>query len=343
MIMVFLVILAGGVVRMTQSGMGCPDWPTCFGMWIPPTDASQLPADFEKYLSKQDIDHSFNVYHTWIEYINRLLGAILGVFILAYAVWTSIKFSSRKSQMKTLLLSNLGLAACLIIVATLGLSMPLKLIGLVFLISAFYSLYFAVRYSFRRSIVLVSILLLIAVAIQGWLGKMVVDENLSVVMITVHMIGALIIAALPLININWLSEKRLDVGSWIKHGTTFLFLILLIQIILGTQVREEIDMISKAESYENRELWIGQLGNIFVIHRSFSWILLLGSIVMYFKGRVKPYYYPYIRNIVLVVFLIILLGIIMTYLNIPAFAQPLHLLFASVLLMQLFYSRLKMA
>ena len=78
---VFLVILAGGIVRMTQSGMGCPDWPTCFGMWIPPTDASQLPVDFEKYLSKQDIDHSFNVYHTWIEYINRLLGAILGLFI----------------------------------------------------------------------------------------------------------------------------------------------------------------------------------------------------------------------------------------------------------------------
>jgi len=72
------VIIAGGVVRTTQSGMGCPDWPKCFGRWIPPTNASELPPDFEKYLRKQDIDHTFNVYHTWIEYFNRLLGALLG-------------------------------------------------------------------------------------------------------------------------------------------------------------------------------------------------------------------------------------------------------------------------
>ena len=51
-VMVFLVIIAGGVVRMTQSGMGCPDWPKCFGKWIPPTTANQLPPDFEKYLKQ---------------------------------------------------------------------------------------------------------------------------------------------------------------------------------------------------------------------------------------------------------------------------------------------------
>lgn len=287
--MVFLVILAGGVVRMTQSGMGCPDWPTCFGMWVPPTDASQLPADFEKYLSKQDIDHSFNVYHTWIEYINRLLGALLGVFILAYFVWTIRKFWSDDKKM-----------------------------------------------------VLIAALLLVAVAIQGYLGKVVVDENLSVVKITIHMIGALVIAALPLININRLLKDRLLVDVLIKHGTTIMIIVLLAQIILGTQVREQIDVISKALAYEKRELWIEQLGNIFMIHRSFSWIILFGGISLYYRGRKNTAYNTYIRNIMLVMISVILLGVIMTYFDMPALAQPLHLFMASVLLMQLFYSRLRM-
>src|SRR5882757_887420 len=107
LILCFLVIIAGGVVRTTQSGMGCPDWPKCFGKWIPPTNASELPPDFEKYLRKQDIDHTFNALHTWIEYFNRLLGALLGLFAI---IQSGLLFFKRKEHRRSYRISLAFLA-----------------------------------------------------------------------------------------------------------------------------------------------------------------------------------------------------------------------------------------
>ena len=114
LIVVYLVIAAGATVRMTGSGMGCPDWPKCFGYLIPPTDAAQLEwkpntkynegnviIDNERLLvasasftttdqfnsdrwepyTKHDYA-VFDAKHTWIEFINRLLGALSGLAIL---------------------------------------------------------------------------------------------------------------------------------------------------------------------------------------------------------------------------------------------------------------------
>jgi protoheme IX farnesyltransferase len=41
-IMVFLVIVLGGIVRVTGSGGTCPDWPTCLGSWTPPSGGSAV-------------------------------------------------------------------------------------------------------------------------------------------------------------------------------------------------------------------------------------------------------------------------------------------------------------
>ena len=54
LILIFLVVFAGSFVRMSGSGMGCPDWPKCFGKWVPPTELTELPEDYrEAYLLKR--------------------------------------------------------------------------------------------------------------------------------------------------------------------------------------------------------------------------------------------------------------------------------------------------
>jgi cytochrome c oxidase assembly protein subunit 15 len=71
----YLLILVGGLVRAAGAGLGCPDWPKCFGLWIPPTSAAELPPGYDPA--------RFNAALTWIEYLNRLLGVTTGLLIFA--------------------------------------------------------------------------------------------------------------------------------------------------------------------------------------------------------------------------------------------------------------------
>jgi cytochrome c oxidase assembly protein subunit 15 len=90
----FVLILAGGVVRSTGSGMGCPDWPKCFDQFVPPTDASQIPAGYnDKSIL---VPEEFNAAKTWTEYINRLIGVISGFMLIATAFFSFTYFKLKK-------------------------------------------------------------------------------------------------------------------------------------------------------------------------------------------------------------------------------------------------------
>ncbi len=80
----YLLIFIGGLVRVSGAGLGCPDWPHCFGGWIPPLSLDQLPPDVNPIM--------FNVALAWIEWLNRLAGMIVGLFIAATAVVAIIKY-----------------------------------------------------------------------------------------------------------------------------------------------------------------------------------------------------------------------------------------------------------
>lgn len=283
-ILTFLVIIAGGVVRTTQSGMGCPDWPKCFGSWIPPTNASQLPPDFEKYLQKQDIDHSFNVWHTWIEYINRLLGALLGVFaIIQVALLIRLKKDYRTSWR-------------------------------------------------------LAVAFLIVVILTGLFGALVVKLNLAHLSISVHLLFALILIQVQLALLlsiqTQLSVITLD--SSLRKLLILFLCLLFIQSSVGTMVRMYVDDVSKTLHYEQRSTWLAETPVAFLVHRSFSWIVLIVSLLLVWKGRTSPVR-KYLFILTGIILMSVFTGITLFYADMPAAAQPIHLLLATLAFTQGFY------
>lgn len=279
MLSVYLLILVGGIVRATGSGMGCPDWPKCFGQWVPPTEASQLPAGYKQvYLAQrvaknqklartlerlgfkqvageifahpsQYIETDFNATKTWIEYLNRLLGALIGIFVFVTAV----------------------------------VALP--------------------YWRHDRPVFWLAVASWLLTGVQGWLGSLVVSTNLLPVMVTVHMGLALVIVALLLYAAHRARYGRheaaqLDAAAeleatgeqlddetpaitaglrWLVGG---LLLLSFVQITIGTQVREQVDLVAAAHGYTGRGSWVDQLGSIFESHRTLAAVVVLANVVV---------------------------------------------------------------
>lgn len=312
----YLVILAGGLVRMTGSGMGCPDWPKCFGTYIPPTDISQLPEGYEQHyieirkeknlkLAKMirplgleeladRISEDPSIYEetafvwqrTWTEYLNRLAGATLGIVLLLSFAFSLLYWQKRRF-------------------------IPLLVLGVI-----------------------------IVTAFQGWMGSVVVSTNLLPGVLTVHMLLAFIlIYGLVYIYVKTAPGKRAPSSSnntnTLRYALGLLLVLTLVQVLLGTQVRQQIDVIAKAHEFIDRGTWIGQLNWKFKVHRSFSILLLLGNgwLIYQVLKYLHHYFALYRAAIYLGAFLAIevLNGVIMAYLGMPRWSQPLHLLFSCLI------------
>ncbi len=104
LIIVYLLIWIGAMVRASGAGLGCPDWPTCFGKLIPPTDESQLPANYKEIYAVPGHEIIFNVRKTWTEYINRLFGVLTGIAITASLIVT---LPLRKTPLRSVFFATL--------------------------------------------------------------------------------------------------------------------------------------------------------------------------------------------------------------------------------------------
>jgi cytochrome c oxidase assembly protein subunit 15 len=301
-----LIVIAGSFVRITGSGMGCPDWPKCFGQWVPPTQKSELPADYrEKFAEKRGkkIDkfcrflssiglketaakiqadptlrqeEPFNVSKTWTEYGNRLVGFLAGNLLLIGLIWALIKYRQR------------------------------KLIGLI-------------------------VLNIVLMGIEGWFGSIVVASNLVPWTITVHMLLALIIIALQLYIIKMVSVRqkgKIEFNTTLKWLAVVILAITFYQLFLGTQVREYIDELTKQGF--GRESWTEKLGWAFYIHRTFSWlVLVLMAILVWKNEKMKKYWI--VRSAFIVLGIELTSGVLLAYANMPGLIQTSHLIFAAIL------------
>jgi len=311
LILVYAVIIAGALVRMTGSGMGCPDWPKCFGYYIPPTDVEQLTwrpgktfgagqviiRDEALWVAKEDVttgktydpdqfraytkhDYAiFNPTHTWIEYINRLFGALAGIFVFAMAV---MSFAWRKT---------------------------------------------------KPSIVWLSWLSVFLMGFQAWLGATVVYSVLNPIKITVHMVVALIIVAIILVIIRKAQTTFIGRRKDVYFGNLIAFALVLtmIQVVVGTQVRQFVDEQVKLFGYDRMELVLADPTTAFYFHRSFSIIVFLVNAFLFIRNRNKFLSFEKMNWVMGLLAAEILSGIAMAYFDFPFGSQTIHLVLATLL------------
>lgn len=313
---VYLIFLAGSVVRMTGSGMGCPDWPKCFGYYIPPTSEEQITwkpnTEFKKgfiiikdetlFVAEQNIKtaaefknsnwseytkhdyNKFNKFHTWTEYINRLVSVLAG-FVFLFLIYGASKFWKTDKRI------------------------PYLAFG------AFFLMLF-----------------------EAWLGKTVVDTNLTPTIITIHMVVGLIIIGL-LLQLQFIvsDKKTYQYHSLFNKLLIVSVIFSLIQIAMGTQVRQFIDEQVKQFGFENKNYSLMNPSFKFYFHRSFTIAIVLVNLGMFYLNQVKNLGYKLVNWIVFLIFLETITGILMYYAEIPFGTQSIHLMAGAVLFGLQFY------
>lgn len=305
-VLIYLVVVAGSFVRITGSGMGCPDWPKCFDQWVPPTTDANLPENYKDIFSEKRakkiekfskfltaigmeetanklqndpslrIEQDFNGRKTWTEYANRLVGFLAGNALLVAFIWMLLKYRKRK-------------------------------------------------------LVLLALFNLVLMGIQAWFGSIVVASNLVPWTITVHMFLALVIIGIQLYIIRLISPSqrlKLSMPKWMLGLIWLCFAITFYQMFLGTQVREAIDELTKQGF--SRASWIELIGWPFLIHRSFSWFVLALLTFIAWKNE-KLNKLKTIRWVYIMLALELVSGVLLAYADVPGLVQTAHLIFATII------------
>ena len=270
-ILSYLLIFVGGLVRVSGSGLGCPDWPKCFGRWVPPTSIEQIPAHIDPT--------AFNIVPAWIEYGNRMLGVIVGISILLMTIIAVIYF--RKNS----------------------------------------------------KILLSSLLSLFLVIANGGLGAIVVSSVLNPFIVSLHMILALFLVSVlsyatiesyKLINTQkftgiFLSKK-------ISISLIALWILIVIEILLGTGIRTNIELIAVDNPLLSKGELLDALNSYKYLHSILGFSLLFFS--MYLCFLFKDDFFGLSKLLVFFIFGMIIfqifLGELMIFFDLPQLVRLFH-------------------
>ena len=215
------VIVFGGFVRLSNAGLSCPDWPTCYGRAAWPTEAHEA-ADHAATAIRAVEPHK-----AWREQLHRMLAGTLGVLVLALALLAARR---RKYGVATIL------AAALLV----GIGIPLYMQGQHVAASVFavageaLLLAAALRWS-NADLARTATLTLMVIVFQALLGMWTVTWLLKPIVVMGHLLGGLLTLAL----LTWLAWRATGVPIRLADARRYrivlaigLFL-LTVQIALG--------------------------------------------------------------------------------------------------------------
>lgn len=307
-ITVEVLIFVGATVRASGSGLGCPDWPLCYGRMVPPTKVADIDftkLNLDKFREKaarhgrdpasitvESLRAEFDAFSTWVEYFNRLSSLPVG---LSMAVLLGASFGQLRKG--------------------------------------------------RLSVFLASVMAFGLVIVNAWLGARVVLSGLKPGVITLHMALAVVLLGV-LVYATWRGTAapwRLPVERAVAGRLAWVGLLLLVLVVtegvMGSQVREMTDELARRHQGELRSQWVDELEHtgVYIWHRSFSWLVLgWGLYFGWLAKRVLRRLGWLEQGVICLILAQMVLGMVLANVGIVRTAQVLHIGLSSLLVSGLF-------
>ena len=225
-LLALVVIVFGGFVRLSNAGLSCPDWPTCYGKATWPTQDHEIAA------ANEGFERAVEVSKAWREQFHRHIAALLGLLVLALALLAARK---RKGGVVSVLAASALVGLSIPVYMGVGMAPNHELSVALWLAGELILLVQALRWS-NVDAARLSTLLLMVIVFQAVLGMWTVIWLVKPVIVMAHLMGGLLTLSL----LTWLAWKSTPWGPLVSAEAPKLrrllwigLVLLVVQIALG--------------------------------------------------------------------------------------------------------------